>query len=1133
MSPVSSGLTGLFERLRRHILKRAVFALGLWVAVGAGGILVLTWILAGPAGWTQGTAGPLMLDAALVSLLAVAAALYALAPARWVRERRLADAVEDAASLTAGTLLGSLELARGLPVGVSASLSERAQRRVLDRLEGSDADLAGHLGARVRHWLRNGLGGVAVMGPLVVILTLASPSRTAYAWGGLLHPFSLLARPVLPAISVIPGSTEVLRGAPVSVQVSAPGRETVSLNWQAAGDIARWETRPIVTGDVAGFLFPAVSVEVEYWAEAPDGALSEVYTITPVDPLLVNDVRVSLSFPPHTGRFPEEYRGEVPPLEIPRGSRIRISGRASRPLAAASLVAVLEDGSDSGRAATFQVDGATFAADWTPTSGGRFRWSFTDDEGGPAEIVPEPLDLTLVGDAVPDIAILLPGRDTVLPLSLRQPLVIEVGDDYGVDRIELVVYRVTGFGERMDPVVQGLALGGTQGTLVRPLMDFSRWELLPGDTIRYLARAVDNAPSAQVTETPEYVLRMPTAAELRREAQGRLEEEADELETLSERAAREAEATRDLERHAAGKSKERSPRRTPRADEEDRIGFEEREQVGQSVERQEEMVAEVDSLTAALEELAREMEAAGLSDPELGRSLQELQELLGEIASEELRERLDELQRSLGELDARRVRDSLRELSEDQEGFRRRIEEALERFRRAAMEQDFRATAAEADELAQQERALADALEEGESPELRAQQQEALNERAEDLQDRMERLAERLAKAGERDAEESVQQAGDRTERARRHMGEAADQARRGDPQEAGESAETAAEELERVAEQLESAQAEMAQRMMDAMRQVLEQTAGDALSLAREQSDVRERMRGASQKTTAVLRGDEAAILQGVRNMADNLSVMAQAAQSDSRGLSTKIGEAMEALQRTVDAMEGQRGQAPSPLSTSQSVVEALNQVALLAMAGAQQAGQSGQGKGAEQLMEQLEQLAKEQGSLNNQTGQLMPMQLGERAMRRQLERIARGQGGVADELQDLSDQPGSEDRALGDLQALMEEARRLAEALGTGRLTPETLRRQERLFHRLLDAGRSLEKDEDSEKRESEAPGAFERRDVLPLNPETLGALRFGFPQGEGFRRLSPAQRQMVMEYFERLNRSRVRRPSGGENR
>ena len=95
------------------------------------------------------------------------------------------------------------------------------------------------------------------------------------------------------------------------------------------------------------------------------------------------------------------------------------------------------------------------------------------------------------------------------------------------------------------------------------------------------------------------------------------------------------------------------------------------------------------------------------------------------------------------------------------------------------------------------------------------------------------------------------------------------------------------------------------------------------------------------------------------------------------------------------------------------------------------------------------------------------------------------------------------------------------LAQQLGQGRLTPEIIREQERLFHRLLDAGRSLEREEFTEERESEAPGAFERGDVVPLSELQLGAMRYELPDGEQLRRLSPAVRQLVLEYFERLNR------------
>ena len=88
--------------------------------------------------------------------------------------------------------------------------------------------------------------------------------------------------------------------------------------------------------------------------------------------------------------------------------------------------------------------------------------------------------------------------------------------------------------------------------------------------------------------------------------------------------------------------------------------------------------------------------------------------------------------------------------------------------------------------------------------------------------------------------------------------------------------------------------------------------------------------------------------------------------------------------------------------------------------------------------------------------------------------------------------------------------------------------MREQEQLFHRLLDAGRSLEQEEFTEERESETPGAFERGDVVPLSALQLGALRYELPDGEQLRRLNPAVRQLVLEYFEGLNRGAG--PDGG---
>ena len=143
-------------------------------------------------------------------------------------------------------------------------------------------------------------------------------------------------------------------------------------------------------------------------------------------------------------------------------------------------------------------------------------------------------------------------------------------------------------------------------------------------------------------------------------------------------------------------------------------------------------------------------------------------------------------------------------------------------------------------------------------------------------------------------------------------------------------------------------------------------------------------------------------------------------------------------------------------------------------------------------------------------------------------MEQMSEGQQSVASDLGDLADEPGA-DESLGDLEQLAQEAQAIAEEMVTqGRLTPEMIQRQERLFHRLLDAGRSLEREEYSEERESEQPEEFERGQVMPLTDEQMGVMRYEIPDGTRLQELNPAVRQLILEYFERLNRSRP----GGES-
>jgi len=149
--------------------------------------------------------------------------------------------------------------------------------------------------------------------------------------------------------------------------------------------------------------------------------------------------------------------------------------------------------------------------------------------------------------------------------------------------------------------------------------------------------------------------------------------------------------------------------------------------------------------------------------------------------------------------------------------------------------------------------------------------------------------------------------------------------------------------------------------------------------------------------------------------------------------------------------------------------------------------------------------------------------MNLSPSSMARELQRLSSQQRNVANQLDEVSRNIGGRDNVLGDIDALAREAEQLAREMEGGRLSPETRARQERLFHRLLDAGRSLERDEQTDERVAERPGAIGASEALPLDPALLDpAARYRVPTPEELNGLPPAYRRLILEYFERLNRT-----------
>jgi hypothetical protein len=201
-----------------------------------------------------------------------------------------------------------------------------------------------------------------------------------------------------------------------------------------------------------------------------------------------------------------------------------------------------------------------------------------------------------------------------------------------------------------------------------------------------------------------------------------------------------------------------------------------------------------------------------------------------------------------------------------------------------------------------------------------------------------------------------------------------------------------------------------------------------------------------------------------------------------------------------------------------------ALNRAAMQVQNALQAMMQGGGGGGAGSLMQQLQRMAGQQMSINMQTQQLGGMSQQQAA---EAARLAKEQGMVRKSLEELNreaQQSGEQKKLLGDLQKIAEEMNEVVRNLEQNNVNPETMKKQERILSRLLDASKSMHERDYEKKRKAETGTQMSRRspgDIDPnslegkslLQEELLKALEQGY---------SKDYQELIRKYFEELEKT-----------
>jgi hypothetical protein len=1005
--------------------------------------------------------------------------------------RRVARRLEDTGLTRRGALTALLDLPAS---GTSESLLVQADRAQAAELGQRGEALAEPLAAPLR--LLAAVGGVLLLLGMVA-LGSAGPRRGPAA--ALWHPVRAWNASVAP-VRIAAAHRVVDRGDSVAFRVEAIGRRTATLWVRAPGEA--WRAVGLRLDTLGQAVAWSAALESDLYARVTSGGRgSDTILVRVRLPVFLGSLTVTAHYPAYLGMEAEPVPTGGDTLILPAGTRLETQGEATAALAGAEWVS-------GPRRAALMAEGTRFRGSFVPRAGGAYHLVLSTANRAPLAGDTVRLPIRLVTDSAPVVEVPVPGADTVAPLSLKLGLVVDAEDDHGLTSIEIESRRISRLGVVDSSRRERVALPpeAPDRAILPYTLDLTRRGLLPGDTVRYVAIARDNTPGRQVGRSREFILRLPTMSEVRAAQRAATENLAGRIDSVSE-------ASRRLERQTEDLAQERprDPRGGGCAGES--LSFEQSKRAEAVAQSQQDLLRRADELKQSLEALRKSAEAAGVTDSAWQRQLQEIRDQLDRALTPELRDRLAALQQALKDLDPEQAKDALERLAEAQKELREALERSRELFQRAALEGDLSNLSQEAKDLAQDQRQWNQQVPASDSTAATAGER-ALAARADSLGRALDRLAAGVADSARQARLES---AGEQAQRASGQMRQAAGAAQQGRRPEARQRGERAAQQLEPLADQLQQERRGMQQDWRHEVTRQIDQALAEAGRLSERQLGVQDALKSGDDPSPA-LRAEQGAIEEGVQRLLEQVRQAAGKNALVSPQIGQALGSAQEQMQRTREAISSAASNPREAADQAGGAVDALNAAAYQLLRSRGEVSGAESGSGLAEAMEQMAKLAQQQGGLGRQAAGLLPM-AGSGAIQQQLRQLGARQRALAEELKRIKGQgdiPGAAE--LGD------EAEDLARRLESGRLDRQIVERQERLFRRMLDAGRTLQGSEEDQKKERQSTTATD--DSIHLPPALRARLQgdgqeLRVPTWEELQQLSPEERRLVVDYFRRLSR------------
>jgi hypothetical protein len=822
---------------------------------------------------------------------------------------------------------------------------------------------------------------------------------------------------------------------------------------------------------------------------------------------------IGLDYPSYTGRKDEDLRN-IGDLVVPEGTQLTWDIQAAHTEA---LDIIFEGNSTRQEAERRSED--RFILKAKAGKDGRYTLFLNNS------LLPEPDSVQYSIRVIPDR---YPGiRVESFTDSLQKDIVYFAGnvdDDYGIRTLTFQYELLDEKGKVKDIKTQGLGVPHPTQYSYTHSFDIQSLGLLPGETVQYYFEVHDNdgIHGSKASRTPVMQYRKPPAEEFDKKEN----ENNNSIQLNLEKSLAE---TRDLQ--------EDMKRLKEKLMQEKKVEWQDKKEMEKLIERHNNLQEQMQESIDKFNENLQMQEEHSKPSQELLEKQEKVQELMDELMSEEMKELLKKMEELMKELEKEGALDMMEQMESKDEDLEKELDRMLELFKQLEVEAEMEQAIEKLEKMAEKEEQLSKETEEQkkDNEELK-KEQEKLNEEFDSLQQDMKELQE---KNKELERPKDMEGADEQMEKIDQDMENSQEQLEQKQNKNASKSQKNAAQRMRDMAsqmgKQMEQSDQEQMQEDMAMLRQLLENLVTLSFDQERLINDFTSTEVTTPRYVTLVQ--DQYKIKDDFKVVEDTLHALSKRVTQIESFVHEKVSDINLNLKKSLEQLE-ERNKVVSS-DHQQRTMTYLNDLALMLsevmnqmqqqmanqMPGSQMCNKPGgksSGKSGRVPMDKITQGQQEMnGELQKMSDQLKKGDQGK--MSKEFAQMAAKQAALRKQLKELSQEKKEQGKGLPELDNITEEMNKIEIDLVNKRLNAETLKRQQDITTRLLEAEKSERQRDQDEKRQAET--AQQQKRSMP--PALEQYIRQREAEIEQYKSVSPDLKPyykfLVEEYYQSLKNSK----------